>query len=123
MAGGYVLTVVAPNRPMLHTIPLLLWLCFETTFLFVTEVTAGPLWFDIVSGGSLVVGVIIGAFIFTRLGSTSTQEGKAEPSVPWFSFFNIVRRPFSANSGHRWLFDDGLTRQLLLAKPGGLSGM
>lgn len=81
VVGGYLLAVVAPSRPMLHTIPLILWLGFETTFLYVTEVTAGPLWFDIVSGGSLIVGVLVGAFAFLRLGPESRRHGKAEPSI------------------------------------------
>ncbi len=81
VAGGYLLAVVAPIRPMLHSIPLVLWLSFETTYLYVTEITAGPLWFDIVSGASLVVGVLIGAFAYSRLGSTSLRQGEAEPSA------------------------------------------
>ena len=79
--GGYLLAIVAPFRPMLHTIPLVLWLGFETTYLYVTEVTTGPLWFDIVSGGSLVVGVLVGAFVRLRLGPTSLQHSKPAPST------------------------------------------
>ena len=78
VAGGYVLAVVAPFRPMRHTIPLVLWLSFETTVIYLTDTTAGPLWFDILSGSSLVVGVLIGAFAYTRLGSKSMQQGEAE---------------------------------------------
>ena len=78
VAGGCILAVVAPFRPMRHTIPLVLWLSFETTVIYLTDITAGPLWFDIVSGSSLVVGVLIGAFAYTRLGSKSMQQGEAE---------------------------------------------
>ena len=82
VVGGYLLAIVAPFRPMLHTIPLVLWLGFETTYLYVTEVTGGPLWFDMVSGGSLVVGVLIGALASQRFGPASLRHNKAEPSTP-----------------------------------------
>ncbi len=65
--GGYFLALIAPFHPMLHALPLVLWLCFETTVIYLTDITAGPLWFDVVAGGSLVVGVLIGAFTFTRI--------------------------------------------------------
>ena len=80
VVGGYLLAVVAPSRPMLHTIPLVLWLSFETTYLYVTEVTAGPLWFDLVSGGSLIVGAVIGAFAYHR-SPASLRHSEAEPST------------------------------------------
>lgn len=86
VVGGYLLAVIAPFRPMFHTIPLVLWLSFETTFLYITEVTAGPLWFDIVSGGSLVVGVLIGAYAFLRLGPITFRNSEAKPSTSWFGF-------------------------------------
>ena len=81
VVGGYLLAVVAPFRPMIHSIPLVLWLSFETAYLYATEVTAGPLWFDIVSGGSLVAGVLIGAFVFVRFGPTSLRHRKSATST------------------------------------------
>lgn len=81
VVGGFLLAVVAPFRPMLHTIPLVLWLGFETTFLYVTGATAGPLWFDIVSGASLVVGVLLGASAFLRWGPKSLRNSKAVAST------------------------------------------
>ena len=81
VAGGYVLAVIAPMRPMLHAVPLVLWLGIETALLYVTEVTSGPLWFDIVSGGSLIGGVLIGTFAFLRFGRSSLQDSEAEPMV------------------------------------------
>ena len=78
VAGGFLLAYVAPARPMIHTVPLVVWLVFETTYLHMTGVTAGPLWFDIVSGGSLVIGVVIGAYAFLRFGPNALRNGNTE---------------------------------------------
>lgn len=80
VAGGYLLAVIAPARPLLHVIPLVMWLCFETTYLYVTGISAGPLWFDAVSGASLVAGVLVGAIVYLRLGSTASPRPELKPS-------------------------------------------
>ena len=66
VAGGYILAAIAPSRPMLHAIPVVLWLGFETTYLYVNGITTGPLWFDVVSGASLVAGIVGGALIYVK---------------------------------------------------------
>ena len=69
VAGGYTLAAVAPGRPLLHAIPLCAWLCFETTMLYLQG--SSPLWFDIMAGGSNIVGVFAGAIVWDRLNNTS----------------------------------------------------
>lgn len=71
VAGGYVLALTAPKHPMLHAVPLVIWLCFETTVLYLSG--DSPLWFDIVAGGSNVVGVLVGAFTWVRLNGIPDQ--------------------------------------------------
>ena len=46
----------------------------ETTTLIVTGQVAGPLWFDVLSGASLIVAILLGAEVFLRLsGATGRQ--------------------------------------------------
>ncbi len=71
VAGGYVLALTAPKHPMLHAVPLVVWLCFETTMLYLSG--DSPLWFDIVAGGSNVLGVLIGAYTWVRLNGIPDQ--------------------------------------------------
>ena len=71
VAGGYVLALIAPKRPMLHAVPLVVWLCFETTVLYLSG--DSPLWFDIVTGGSNVVGILVGAYAWLRLQGIPNQ--------------------------------------------------
>ena len=73
VAGGYLLALVAPKRPMLHAVPLAVWLCFETTVLYLGG--DSPLWFDIITGGSNVAGVLIGAYARVRY-STELKESQ-----------------------------------------------
>ncbi len=72
VAGGYVLALTAPKHPMRHAVPLVIWLCFETTMLYLSG--DSPLWFDIVTGGSNVVGVLIGAYAWVRLNGIPNRS-------------------------------------------------
>lgn len=67
--GGYLLAQVAPARPFWHAIPLMAWLCIESTLLHLEG--NSPLWFDIMAGGSNVLGVLIGTLIWLRVHQTS----------------------------------------------------
>lgn len=66
--GGYLLAQVAPTRPFWHAIPLMAWLSIESALLHLQG--NSPLWFDILAGGSLVVGVLIGTLIWLRVHKT-----------------------------------------------------
>ncbi len=64
VVAGYVLAHVAPSRPVLHAIPLVVWLCIETTILHLRG--DSTLWFDVLAGGSNVLGVVIGVYMWGR---------------------------------------------------------
>lgn len=67
--GGYLLAHVAPSRPLWHAMFLMVWLCIETTLLYLEG--NSPLWFDIMAGGSIVLGVLIGTLIWLRFHDAS----------------------------------------------------
>ena len=66
--AGYVVAIVAPSRPTWHAAPLVVWLGIETTLLHLQG--NSPLWFDVMAGGSNMVGVIIGVYIWLRVHSS-----------------------------------------------------
>lgn len=49
----------------------------ETTTLILTGGVTGPLWFDVMAGGSLVVGIFAGAILFLRWKSASGVRTRA----------------------------------------------
>ncbi len=73
VAGGYLLGKVAPFRPILHSVPLVVWLCIERTIIHIQGITAAPLWFDIVSGRGEVAGVVIGVCLYSRVSSRASS--------------------------------------------------
>ncbi|MDJ0654894.1 MAG: hypothetical protein QNJ40_12105 [Xanthomonadales bacterium] len=64
VVAGYVLAQIAPTSPVLHAVPLVVWLGIETTILHLEG--NSPLWFDAMAGGSNVLGVILGVYIWIR---------------------------------------------------------
>ena len=72
VAGGYLLAQVAPAAPWWHATPLVLWLCTETTILYLRGTS--PLWFDVVTGGSLVVGVLLGVYLWVRRNADADRS-------------------------------------------------
>lgn len=76
VVGGYVLAIVAPKRPMLHAVALAVWLCFETTMLYLSG--DSPLWFDILTGGSNIIGVFVGTYVWLRLNDFQSQSSVLE---------------------------------------------
>ena len=63
--AGYVVATVAPTRPAWHAAPLVAWLGIETTLLHLEG--NSPIWFDVMAGGSNILGVILGVYIWLRL--------------------------------------------------------
>ncbi len=62
--GGLVTAALAGTRPFLHTVPMCLLITLETTYLFTTGKVDGPLWFEASAGASLVVGALIGVWLW-----------------------------------------------------------
>lgn len=76
--GGGVTALIAPSRPLLHLAPMSILIMVETTALYLLGRVHGPLWFEILAGGSLVAGVVVGAWIvkllMTRLSLASATN-------------------------------------------------
>ncbi|HEX5708147.1 MAG TPA: hypothetical protein VFX96_12670 [Pyrinomonadaceae bacterium] len=61
VVGGAVAGLIAPARPQLHALAMCVMVVIETSYLVATGRVGGPLWFDLMAAGSLVVGIILGA--------------------------------------------------------------
>jgi hypothetical protein len=67
LAAGLVTAAVGGRRFLLHVIPLALWICFETTFLYSKQIVDGPLWFEGGAALALILGVFAGAFVWEEV--------------------------------------------------------
>lgn len=61
VVGGFVTAAIVPSRPFLHILPACLLIVAESTYLYVTGIADGPLWFETGAALSLVVGYGVGA--------------------------------------------------------------
>ncbi|MEE9534428.1 MAG: hypothetical protein V3W06_08405, partial [Acidimicrobiia bacterium] len=52
----------------------------ETTVLLSTGGLSGPLWFDLLAALSLVIGILLGAALFSRLKSKRTPQAAVRQS-------------------------------------------
>ncbi len=62
MAGGFVAAWIARGFPMLAALVLAAEVPVETAYLILSGRTIDPVWFDILAAGSLVVGLLLGAY-------------------------------------------------------------
>lgn len=82
VVGGAVGTAIAGVTTRLIGWILSAWVSVETTTLIVTGEAGGPLWFDIMAGGSLIVGILAGVILFLRWKETSgVGTGAPQPDV------------------------------------------
>lgn len=65
--GGLVTAMIAPRRPYFHLVPMAVLITVETTTLFVKGRLHGPLWFETMAGGSLILGTFVGAWVWVVL--------------------------------------------------------
>ena len=61
--GGAVTVFLAPSRPYLHLLPMALLISTETIFLYLSGKVHGPLWFEMLSGASLIAGTFLAAWV------------------------------------------------------------
>ena len=66
VAGGLLTAAIAGARPIVHVAPMCLLIALETGYLYATGRTDGPLWFEAMSGASLIVGAVVGALAWSR---------------------------------------------------------
>lgn len=79
--GGFVAGWIARGFPMLPAIILAAEIPIETTYLILGGKTFDPVWFDILAAGSLVVGLLLGAYVHVMLRSGSGTNAGMSPSV------------------------------------------
>lgn len=72
--GGFVAGWIAKGFPMLPAVILAAEVPVETTYLIVSGKTIDPVWFDIMAAGSLVVGILLGAYCHVVFGSASGSK-------------------------------------------------
>lgn len=63
VVGGYAAGWIAGRRPMLHGLAMSCLVVLETTWLIRSGKTWDPVWFDVTAAGSLVAGILIGAWL------------------------------------------------------------
>ena len=75
--GGFLTAAIAQIRPLLHVIPMCLLVAVETTYLYAMGRVDGPLWFEAMAGGSLIVAAIIGALGWRWLSRRAEANPRA----------------------------------------------
>jgi len=56
------------------------WLVFERTYLARQGILDNPLWFDAVAGGSVIAGVVVGAFLYVSCGRPRLDDAQPTSS-------------------------------------------
>ena len=74
VAGGAALAWISKSHPWVSVGLLGAWLAFERLLLARQGVLDNPLWFDVVSGGSVIAGVALGAFLYLSYGRARSQR-------------------------------------------------
>lgn len=67
VAGGFVAAAVAGRAPLGHALAMGVLVAVEMTALLATGKLDGPLWFDFGAAGSLVVGLLAGAWAWVQV--------------------------------------------------------
>ena len=70
--AGFVTASIARRWLIAHALPVCLAIAVETTYLYRTGRVDGPLWFEALAGASLIVGVLLGMWIWRRIASGAT---------------------------------------------------
>ena len=66
-AGGSVAVLIAKSHRRMHALALCSLIVAEAIALIVTGGTTDPLWFDTLASGSLIIGILLGAFLLERI--------------------------------------------------------
>ena len=72
--GAVAAAAIARPRGRLAATIMSFLVVLETTFLMVTGKLGGPLWFDVLAAGSLIVAILLGAELFSRWGGSAERR-------------------------------------------------
>jgi hypothetical protein len=64
--AGFAIALIAGVRPYLHLVPMCALITVETVFLYARGMVDGPIWFEASAGLSLILGAILGAYLWSR---------------------------------------------------------
>lgn len=73
-AGGAAMAWISKYHPWISVSLLSAWLAFERIHLARQGILDNPPWFDAVSGGSVIAGVVLGAFLVVSYGKRRAHE-------------------------------------------------
>ena len=73
--GGFVAAWIARGFPMVPALILAAEVPLETTYLIVSGKTIDPVWFDMMAASTLVVGLLLGAYVQLAVGSALNRPG------------------------------------------------
>ena len=72
--GGLVAAWIGGRQYLAHGLAVAAGVVVETTVLLSTGGLSGPLWFDLLAALSLIIGILLGAALFSRLKSKRTPQ-------------------------------------------------
>lgn len=74
VVAGFATALIAGRWPFAHALPMSLAIVTETTVLFRSGLVDGPLWFEALAGGTLIAGVLAGAWRYRQLRLRSDRR-------------------------------------------------
>ena len=72
--AGFAVALIAGTRPYLHVVPMCALIVAETAFLYRRGLVDGPIWFEASAGLSLIVGALLGAYLWSHFVAARTVE-------------------------------------------------
>jgi hypothetical protein len=74
VVAGFAIAFIAGVRPYLHLVPMGALIVAETAFLYSRGLVDGPIWFEASAGLSLILGAILGAYLWSRFVAARPVE-------------------------------------------------
>ena len=78
--GGLVAAWIGGRQYLAHGLAVAAGVVVETTVLLSTGGLSGPLWFDLLAALSLIIGILLGAALFSRLKSKRPPQAAVQSS-------------------------------------------
>lgn len=75
--AGFVVALIAGTRPYLHLAPMSALIIAETGYLYSRGLVDGPFWFEASAGAALILGAVLGAFLWLHLVNPSHSPTRA----------------------------------------------
>ena len=78
VGAGFAVAGIAGMRPYLHLIPMCALIVVETGFLYSRGLVEGPLWFEAGAGLSLIIGALVGAYLWRIILAATHVKHRSE---------------------------------------------